>query len=59
MNILIQTLIRQGMIVAGTWLATKGVIESGQVEALAGIVIAVAAFGWRYIELWLANRKPA
>lgn len=45
------------MIVVGTWLATKGVIESGQVEALAGIGIVVLAFAWRYLELWLANRK--
>ena len=59
MNVLIQTLIRQGMVISGTWLATKGVIESGQVEALAGIVIAALAFVWRYVELWPSNRKPA
>jgi hypothetical protein len=59
MNVFIQTLIRQAMIVAGTWLATKGVIESGQVEALSGIVIAVLAFGWRYVEVWMSARALA
>ena len=57
MNLIIQTLIRQVMIVVGTWLATKGVIESGQIEALAGIAIAVAAFVWRYVDLRLQKRK--
>jgi hypothetical protein len=57
MNILIQTLVRQGMIVLGTWLATKGVIESGQIEALAGIGITIAAFAWRYVEVWLSKKK--
>lgn len=57
MAILIQTIVRQIMIVVGTWLATKGVIESGQVEALAGIAIAVAAFVWRYIDLKIQKRK--
>ena len=59
MNILVQTLIRQAMIVAGTWLVTKGVIQDAQIEALAGIGLAVAAFGWRYVEVWLAKRKES
>ena len=57
MNILVQTLIRQGMIVVGTWLVTKGVIQDGQVEALAGIGIAVVAFIWRYVEIRLSKKK--
>jgi len=59
MSTWIMTLIRQGMIVAGTWLASKGVIESGQVEALAGIIITVAAFVWRYVEVMIQKKALA
>lgn len=59
MNMLIQTLVRQAMIVLGTWLVTKGVIQDAQVEALAGIAIAVASFVWRYIELRSSAKKLA
>ena len=57
MNALIQTFIRQALIVLGTWLANKGVMESSYIEAFAGIGIGLVAFGWRYIELWLISRK--
>ena len=57
MNIMIQTIIRQILIAAGSALVTKGVIDSAQLEAIVGGAIVVIAVAWRYVEVYLSKKK--
>lgn len=50
-------ILRQVFLVLGTYLATKGIIEQGQVEALVGILIVATGALWRWIEMWFAGRR--
>jgi len=50
-------ILRQVFLVGGTYLATKGIIEQGQVEALVGILIVATGALWRWIEMFIQKRK--
>lgn len=57
MNDFVGGFIRHGIQAAGAALASKGIIEGGQVEQFVGIAMSLVAFAWSQYRKWKRSQE--